>query len=312
MKNLNAKWRIVLPALLIGLLPSGALAQIIMEGDYVRTGISRNGTLGYSGSLEPGLRHDPTGNRNWGAEDYLTPGAPWEVFSVKSLQTGLRVNNNTSPTGGQIATTSSGPFAVAGSIFDQHVRWEGALTGFFTISHDYYFNDNFERIDIQTTLTAITDLTDVRFLRAIDPDPDANTHGSFNTINTRGAPGIAPEDFVNSQGPVTGLTLGLYSTSPITHNTGISAAWSHDPDPYLAGIDNGTGDNVIGLAFAFGNLSAGQSQTINYSYVMGGSLDTVDLPISAVPEPSTYGAIGAILLLGLIARRRFQAKKAQE
>ena len=122
---------------------------------------------------------------------------------------------------------------------------------------------------------------------------------------------MAPEDFVNSQGSSTGLTLGLFSNSDVTHNTGISSFWTENPDFYLAGGDHGNGDYAIGLAFDFGDLLAGDSVTLTYAYVMGGTLDTVDLPDdngdpTPVPAPATLWLMG-IGLLAAAARRRRQA-----
>ncbi len=53
-----------------------------------------------------------------------------------------------------------------------------------------------------------------------------------------------------------------------------------------------------------GVWNAGGAATVSYDLTFQGP------GISAVPEPSTYGAIGAFLLLGLVARRRLQSKKA--
>ncbi|ADH86476.1 PEP-CTERM sorting domain-containing protein [Desulfurivibrio alkaliphilus] len=278
-------------------------ASIIMEGDYVRTAISNDGTLGYGGITSPGLQHDPTGTRTWGVEDYLTPGDPWEWFGVTTNETGTKGNNNNGWPN-NIATTA-GPTDLSGLTYDNHVTWAGLYSGYFTIEHEYMFNDDYERIDILTTIGALVDLTEVRFLRAIDPDPDVRTYGTYDTINSRGATGVAPEDFVNSQGAYTGLTLGLYSNSSITHNTGISSWWTTDPNFYLAGTDDGDGDYVIGLAFNIGSMLAGSSVVLNYSYVMGGTLDTVDLPDppSPVSEPGTMLLFGAGLA-GLAAVRR--------
>ena len=107
---------------------------------------------------------------------------------------------------------------------------------------------------------------------------------------------MAPHDWVHAEGTYTGLTIGLYSTSSYTHNTGVSSTWSRDPDDYLGGSNSENGDNTIGIALDFGNLANGESVTFDYAYVMGDSLENVDIP--AVPEPAT------MLLLGLAGVRR--------
>lgn len=98
----------------------------------------------------------------------------------------------------------------------------------------------------------------------------------------------------------------MYTNSSIEHNTGITSSWSNDPDAYLAGQNDGNGDNVIGLAFNIGNLFQGDLVKLSYSYVMGETLDNVDIPdepVASVPEPGTLGLLG-LGLAGLLGVRR--------
>lgn len=275
-------------------------SPIIMEGNYVRTAVSDNGTMGFGGTVSPGIIHDASGTGNFGSDDYLTPGTPWEIFAVSSNQTGLLVNNNT----GSTAITGN-VNDIMGSGFDNAVNWSGEYAGWFSVSTDVFFNDGDERISFVTTLTALADMDGLSFLRAIDPDPDAANHSSHHTTNGRGNTGLAAEDWVHSQGGVTGLTLGLFSDSHVAHNTGVSSSWSMDPDTYLSGTNDGDGDYTIGIGFDIGDLASGESVSLSYHYVMGDNLDDADVPVS---EPGALALFGTCLLFAGAANRRRKLK----
>ncbi len=307
--------KMLLAIALVAILPLTTwAAPFIMEGDYVRTAVSDNGTLGFGSGTAPGLLHDASGTSTFTTDDYLTPGSPWEIFAVSSSETGNLVNNNTSPSSGGITGSI---LSTTSSSYDNYVLWEGFSSGYFDFTLETFFNDGDERVSFTTTITATHDLTDLTFLRAIDPDQDVISGHTHDTTNNRGydansdgdfddAGDLAPEDWVSSEGNVTGLTLGLYTDSVYTHNTSIDNAWSSLAATYLAGEDDGDGDWTIGLGFDLGTLLAGQSITLDYAYVMGDSLASVDLPdddTAPVPEPSTWILMGTGLA-GLAWYRR--------
>lgn len=67
----------------------------ILENDYVKAGVNgTSGTFGSGGNTSPGLLFDSTGTGTFNTDyDYLTPGSPFDGFSVKIDGTNYTNNN---------------------------------------------------------------------------------------------------------------------------------------------------------------------------------------------------------------------------
>ncbi|SEA83603.1 Ca2+-binding protein, RTX toxin-related [Desulfuromusa kysingii] len=291
----------------------------VVEGDYLKTAIGRDGTLGgyigseyeggeYEGSEyggdgdEPGvgINHDPAGSGSFGWNSMRQdPYGGWELFSVKSDQTGLQSNNNNNEND-SISTVSMEDLS-AMSRFDNHIRWTGAYSDQFMIQTDYFFDQGDERISMTTKVTALSDLTNVSFLRSLDADPDMR-YESLNSIDGRGFDSngdgdfddtgdVAPEHLALSRGSYGGDYVGIYSNSEITHNSGVSSARSNDPEVFLQGTmeyipSDDYSSNSIGLAFDLGNLVQGEEITVDYSYVLGDPTKIADWSNHLFYDPS--------------------------
>jgi len=305
--------KILISAAMLGSMVGGAQAtSVILEGNYIKTAVSDDGTLGYGGTTSPGILYDVSGTGDFSSsDDYLTPGAPFEGFGVKVDGTLYQNTNNSSDA---ISTLSITDTSSGG---DNSVSWVGKVAGLFTIAHDYFFGADGENIEVKTTITALTDITDLSFARGLDPDPDVDSFGSYNTVNGLGrdansdgdfddAGDTAISDWAHSEGTKTGLTIGLYSNSEYDHAAGIDAGWSIDPSTYLTLQDDGNGDYSIGMAFWLGVLTTGDSVTFDYAYVMGETLESVVVP-GEVPVPAAF-LMFAPALLGFFGLRRKASK----
>ncbi|RLJ00347.1 MAG: hypothetical protein DRP08_06590 [Candidatus Aenigmatarchaeota archaeon] len=284
------------------MLTSISQASIVMEGNYIYTQISDNGTLGDRFNF-PGIQYDPEGGGNFpgvGGKDFFVTVAAtaYEGFFIEFNGTLMGNANDFS----YYATPISGTLEDLSetSPYDFYVRWESSDDYLVDIIIDTYFNENDEYIMFTTSITANDDITGVKFLRTILPNPDYNDYKIFYTINKKGySPIISPEDWVSASGPETGWTIGLYSNSPLTHNTGIVS--SIDPDDYLSGTNEGDGWYRIGIAFDLGDLNEGETVTFSYAYVLGESLE--DAVNNIIPEPNTLFLFSSALI-GFAIRRR--------
>ena len=267
-----------------------------LTGDYIKIGVSDYGTIGSKGNTSPGILYDNTGTRTFNtAYDYLTPGSPFEGFTVKytngagSLVT--QTNNNTgamSITGG-ILTNYSG-VAYGGTTFDNRAVWTGNGTG-YSLINDVRFNNNQKFIDITSTLTSSVAMTNLYFGRFIDPDARAAAGDSSATTNTLGYSPIGVKQVVFSEALASKYALGLY-TAGSNAGAGISSSWTTDPVNYYNGVNNGTGDYTIGLGFLVPSVVVGDIVTFQYAYIFGPS--TLDAGATAVTSGAGGGTAGVV------------------
>ena len=266
-------------ALLVGA-PAALAGNVTLEGNCVKIGTSDRGTIGSIENTSPGILYDSTCTGTFNPSyDYLTPGSPFEGWTIKALNEDGSIifensNNNTSwgnnnPVLGTNVDYSG--VSYRGSTYDHRAVWSGSTPN-FNIEHDVRFNNNQEFVDINTRLEFLTNVYQLYFGRFIDPDAVAAPGDSSSTLNVRGYAGGVPEtNIVLSEALASKYALGLFTGQIGNVNTGISAGWTMDPIDYYNGIDDGNGDYTIGIAFMFSNISAGDIINIQYAYIFGPS-----------------------------------------
>jgi hypothetical protein len=287
---------------------SASAAGVVLTGDYLKVSVNDVGTFG-QGSPSPGSSpafiHDPTGTGTFNpSTDYISPGTPHDGFSLIADQFGFSENDNylRSDFGTGAVTTLTGAAARG---YANAVSWTGGLTDLLTITNSYFFNPGDERVLIETTIVALSDLTSLAFARSVDPDS-----GTSTSINQRGNSTLGIDDFVGSESSSNGRTLALVNinSNGYDHTTQINGACCSNIDPYdvlsHTGGDRGvnaTGDFGLNLAYDIGSLSSGSTATFQYAYAAGLGLDDVVVP-GGVPEPASwlmmilgFGAIGGMM-----------------
>lgn len=251
----------------------------ILENDYVKAGVNgTSGTFGSGGGTRPGLQYDSTGTGTFPGDseqgDYLTPGSPFDGFSIKI--DGVNTSNNNSRSN---AWTDSDGLTDG----DGTLTWNGTNSDYagWEIEHQYSLGATNEFLDIETNITAGTSASDstVYFGRYIDPDAMPEAGDTSATDNVLGYSGIPDSNVAFSEATTSRYALGLYSTNSNV-DAGISSGWTTEADGYTDSpytdsdgnsVNYGNGDHTIGLTWTFTGVDTGDILTAEYAYIFGPS-----------------------------------------
>lgn len=249
----------------------------VLENDYVKAGVNgTTGTFGSGGNTSPGLLFDSTGAGDFNTSyDYLTPGSPFDGWSIK-IDGSNSTNNN--------ASTSSAAWLDSDGLTDGDgtLAWNGTNPAYsgWEVEHIYSLGATSEFIDIETNITAGSSASNstVYFGRFIDPDARAAPGDSSATDNVLGYSGIPDTNVAFSEAVESKYALGLYSTNSNV-DAGITG-WTDQADSYTDSkytdsdgntVNYGTGDDTIGLTWVWTGVEAGDILTAEYSYIFGPS-----------------------------------------
>lgn len=251
-------------------------ANQILVNEYVKAGVNEStGTLGSGGNTSPGLLYDSTGTGTFNtAYDYLTPGSPFEGYSVKGLNSSNTLLFYTHNNNASYAAISPITGAWIGTPSASSVIWESTSDSNFNLRHTYSLPTGIQYIDIATRIEAKVAIDHLYFSRFIDPDARAAAGDSSSTDNVRGYGVIPKANVVFSEALSSRYALGLYSTTATGVNTSISPGWSTDPIDYYintSGHDVVRGDYTIGISFYSTGLAVGDIVTYRYAYIFGPS-----------------------------------------
>ena len=286
-----------------GVLGSGVPESGILQNRFVRVGYSEDGTLGVGGGTKPGIQYDPEGTRKFlDTADSLTPGSPFEGFSVKVGDT-VHTENNSD---GGSATHGT---AILGTDLKTVGEDTFGSVSFVTLLGDLRVEQTFTLgsadakvivMDVEIENLGDAAVEDVSYARFTDPDVDSNglPGATSSTDNAIGAEGIDGSDIVLATGPVSGRVVGLYSNSAVPHAAAVSSMWSTDPATYLAAENTGpSADAVIGIGFDLGDFAAGESKSFSLAYVFAASAAELGASVAEAAPPNaapTLDAIGTV------------------
>ena len=267
----------LIAAIVAAMLSTSAIAgNEILVNEYIKAGVNEStGTLGSGGNTSPGLLYDSTGTGTFNTSyDYLTPGTPFEGFSVKGLDSSNTVLFSTSNNNASYMSTSPLTGAWIGTPTASSAVWESTSNSNFNLRNTYSLPSGIQYIDISTRIEAKVAIDHLYFARFIDPDARAATGDSSATDNVRGYGIIPKTNVVFSEALSSRYALGLYSIAPTGVNTSISPTWSKEAKDYYdntSGHDVVRGDYTIGIGFYSAGLAVGDIVTYQYAYIFGPS-----------------------------------------
>lgn len=260
-------------AFVAAFLSSGSLAQnAILQNEYIRAGVNQTtGTFGSGGNTSPGLLYNSEGSGTWNiGYDYLTPGSPFDGFSVKIDGTNYRNNN-----AGNVAQIAGG-WTSGTTTSATGADWTGTWShsgSSWALRNQYSLPAGQQYIDITSSITAGSAASTVWFGRYIDPDARAAAGDSSVTDNVLGYGAIPVRNVAFSEALVSRFALGIYSANSNVWSG--TSNWSTEADGYqtskYSGANFGRGDDTIGLSWQFTGVNAGDTLTASYAYIFGPS-----------------------------------------
>ncbi|SFL65210.1 S-layer homology domain-containing protein [Paenibacillus sp. 1_12] len=297
--------------------------DVFLGGNYIEVGISKSGSFG-SASPAPAGFH-PTRITNLGfnvdgdgydtgnpmnSGDYFLPGTPYEAFIVgyrDGSAAGTIKKFQNYERGGTIQIPSV--TTDISSVSTLAAKTEGTTTsGKLKVEQTVSFSENDKGFKVNVILTNVSEtdtLYDTRYARSVDPDVDADYHGDYDTKNSViKNPPLDAQAVVIAKGPVTGNPFILFSADPRARAS-IGGA-----DPYAASVYDTDGskllkaettaDSYVAMAFAFGDLTPGQSVTFEYIESLNPDLNAAldDLGNSAPPAntaPTVSNAVYSVM-----------------
>lgn len=257
-----------------------------LQAQFVEIGVAECGCFGTSVSQPAGF-HGNMGSLGFVADadkdgwstgspafngDYFLPGSPEEGFGVEIA--GSNYGNY-----GRCGTNQIPMTSVSIDYVDEthYAIWEGQTPNGLKIINTTFVHDTATYFMIQAEMinTTGSTMTDVYYMRNVDPDNEQPWSGNYTTENT-----IVYQPHTNPCNKAlvtaTGLSYGMYlglgaadSRARVTHG-GFS---NRDASDIYNGIGfnqsgTNTADQAITISFFIGDLAPGDTAVVVYSYIL--------------------------------------------
>lgn len=300
----------------MSLVNRAANGEIFMQSDYLALAINAQGTIGsrynaptglYTdashGYLRLGIYADSDGfgtGKETAMRDAVLPGTAIETFSIGFKKAGVTEVWTNSGLDGRRDITGSATNTSTGST--AQATWTGATDTKLGVKQVVSLTEDGKYAMFEVTLTNNTgaNLTDLRYLRSIDPDMSASTYSTINTIVSQGKAG----SLVTASATSTSDKLFLYSAD---ERATVSIYGFENFTPYdanvlkvLAAGTSKAADVSLNLNFNIGDLAAGQSTKLTFYLGMtndlSGTINTIKTgapPVDPEPTPTNHAPAAA-------------------
>lgn len=240
---------------------------------------------------ELGLKFDSTGTGNYGVDDYIQPGTPWEGYTFE-IDGKKFIGSNSGYVGDYDVY-----LAKTWRLADNHVvSMIGDKENYGLGVCQYMSLPEEPAIRIKMTYTNTTSTAKtVKISRGMDPDVDVFEYGYYSTFNTRGIGSIPKADIALAYGNFSGKPVAIYAPgNGFLHNTSIDYFWPQEiPDNILKEIFNQEdryADDAITVALDCKMVEPGQSVTICVYYLCASTeeeiLDIIGTTETTLPQPN--------------------------
>lgn len=286
----------------MSLVNRAANGEIFMQSDYLGLAINAQGTIGsrynapsgfYTdashGYIRLGIYADSDGfgvGKDTGMRDAVLPGTAIETFSIGFKKAGVtEVWTNSGLDGRRDITGTATNTSTASAA---QATWTGATDTKLGVKQVVTLTEDGKYAMFEVTLTNNTgaNLTDLRYLRSIDPDMNPDSYSTNNTIVSQGKGG----SLVTAGGSPTGEKLFLYANDD---RASVSIYGFENFTPFdgnvlkiLAAGTSKSADVSLNLNFNIGDLAAGQSTKLTFYLGMTNDLSgTIDAIKTGAPPP---------------------------
>jgi hypothetical protein len=265
----------IAPATLVALLTLGGVASAgqTLTGTYIEANYADNGMWNWS-STGQGLLYTTTSTGL--TQDATYPGSPWTHFQVEYDQSSSSYDYQANSTASTTITVNSESNASDSATLISVYEY---TAGDLEVTKIEYWEVDGTVISQQFLLenTGSSDITNLRFQMATDPDHDVAYYGTYNTLNdVDDLDGDGTADWVVSMGPSSGIAFGFAPCDPDSASLGHSAGWDQDADLAMTDYGFGSGDYSMNWVHTEGTLAAGASTIVSNLVVFGDDLTTAE------------------------------------